>query len=412
MSKPRLVGPSALIVAVAGLVIGAGAAWLVSQGNPGNMGLCIACFNRDIAGSFGGAGFNMGGVAYLRPEILGLVFGALGSAFIGHEFRPRGGSSVALRFILGFIFMTSSLVFLGCTVRAWLRLGGGDLNALYGIAGIVAGVSLGTWFLIKGFNLGRAKHLSAAWGWTGPAIMAVLLVLLLVTTFVTKPAFLTQTPAKAKSTAEKAVISAEGEVLKPEGASLVDGAVVGADDTVISPAESVEAAKPMPGGLRAPLFISLFAGLALGVVAQRSRFCSIGGIRDAILVRRFDLLFGVLGLLVGAVVMNMVFGQFKLGFEGQPIAHTNALGNFAAMTVAGLSAVMLGGCPFRQVIMSGEGDTDATVAVLGMIVGALFAHRMLVASSAAGLTEIAWPVLAVMFVVLVGIALLKRDRIA
>jgi hypothetical protein len=297
-------------------------------------------------------------------------------------------------------------------VRAWLRLGGGDLNALYGIAGIVAGVSLGTWFLVKGFNLGRAKHLSAAWGWSGPAIMAILLVLLLVVTFGTKPAFLTQTPAKAKATAEKAVISADGDVLKPDGASLVDGAVVGADGAVISPAESVEAAKPMPGGLRAPLLISLFAGLALGIVAQRSRFCSIGGIRDALLVRRFDLLFGVLGLLIGAVVVNMVFGQFKLGFEGQPIAHTDALGNFAAMTVAGLAAVMLGGCPFRQVIMSGEGDADATVAVLGMVAGALFAHRMLVASSGAGLTEMAWPVLAVMFVVLVGIALFKRERMA
>lgn len=79
------------MVAVAGFVIGAVAAWLVSQGNPGNMGLCIACFTRDIAGSFGGAAFKMEGVAYIRPEILGLVFGALASALTSREFSPAEG---------------------------------------------------------------------------------------------------------------------------------------------------------------------------------------------------------------------------------------------------------------------------------------------------------------------------------
>lgn len=265
--------------------------------------------------------------------------------------------------------MTASLIFLGCTVRAWLRLGGGDLNALYGIGGIVAGVAIGVAFLRRGFNLGRAKHRSAAWGWVGPVLMAVLLVLALLAAFGAKPGFLTQTPANA---------------------ALAD--------------------RPLAGGLRAPLFVSLFAAFGLGVLAQKSRFCTTGGIRDAILLKRFDMLLGVLGLFAGAAAGNLLLGQFKLGFTGQPIAHTDALGNFAAMTVAGLAAIMLGGCPFRQVIMVGEGDFGATVVLLGMFAGALFAHRMVVASSAAGLTEMAWPVLAVMFAVLVGIALFKCER--
>ena len=130
-----------------------------------------------------------------------------------------------------------------------------------------------------------------------------------------------------------------------------------------------------------------------------------------LLVRRFDLMVGVAGLLIGATVANLAFGQFNLGFLGQPVAHTNALGNFAAMVVAGLTAIMMGGCPFRQVIMSGEGDADATMAVVGMIAGAGFAHWQGLTSSPAGLAPNAWLALGVMAVVLAAILFIKRERV-
>jgi hypothetical protein len=318
-----------------------------------------------------------------------------------------------LRFVLGFIFMVSALVFLGCTVRAWLRLGGGDLTALWGVLGIVAGVIIGIVVLRSGYNLGRAKAVAGPLGWIVPTIAVVLLVFALVTAYGTKPEFATLTPANGKAVVPgRVVVTTEGKVIKPTDATLVDGAVVAADGTVLADAKKVAATKPMPGGKRAPLWISLIAGLAIGVVAQRSRFCSVGGIRDAILVRRFDLLFGIVGLVVGATVVNLIFGQYNLGFANQPVAHNDALGSFVAMTLAGLSAVMLGGCPFRQTIMGSEGDADAAAAVVGMLVGAGFAHWALIASSPAGLTERAWPALGIMAVVLAVIALAKRSRLA
>jgi len=147
------------------------------------------------------------------------------------------------------------------------------------------------------------------------------------------------------------------------------------------------------------------------VAAQRSRFCSVGGIRDAILVRRFDLLFGVVGLVIGATIVNMILGQYNLGFEGQPVAHNDILGNIAAMVIAALSAVMLGGCPLRQMIMGSEGDVDGFVAVIGMIAGAAFTHWFGLASSPAGLTSKAWPHWR--YAVILGvIAFLKRARTA
>ena len=416
MVKRRVIGPTAWLVGGAGLFIGAVAAWLVSQGNPGNMGLCIACFWRDITGYFVGSATNQAAVAYIRPEIIGIILGALGAALVTREFKPRGGSSPLLRFVLGFVFMSSALVFLGCTVRAWVRLGGGDLNAIWGVLGIIAGVIAGIFVLKSGYNLGRAKSLAKPFGWIIPVIAVVLLVLALVTEYGTKPEWATLTVANGRAVIPgEVVVVPEGnglKVVKPADATVVDGAVVAADGTVLADAEKVAATKPMPGGKRAVLWISLLAGLAIGIVAQRSRFCSIGGIRDAILVRRFDLLFGVVGLVVGATVVNLIFGQYNLGFEGQPVAHTDILGNFAAMVIAALSAVMLGGCPLRQMIMGSEGDADGAVAVIGMIAGAAFTHWFGLASSPAGLTDKAWPSLAAMAIVLAVIALLKRARTA
>lgn len=419
MAQRRVVGPTAWILGGAGLFIGAVAAWLVSQGNPGNMGLCIACFLRDITGFFVGGVTNQGAVAYIRPEIIGIILGAMGAALVTREFRSRGGSQPLLRFVLGFIFMGGALIFLGCTVRAWLRLGGGDLTALWGVLGIVAGVLVGIVFLKRGFNLGRAKALAKPLGWILPAFAVLLLAFALASAFGTKPEFATQTKEGAFATGDKppaVFLKADGapsQVLKPEGGTFVaDGSIVAADGSVAASAESVEKAKAQPGGKRALIWISLAAGLAIGVVAQRSRFCSIGGIRDAILVRRFDLLFGVIGLLIGSTIVNLLLGQYSLGFANQPVAHNDALGSFVAMTVATFAAMLLGGCPFRQVIMGAEGDADSTSAVAGMLVGAGFMHWASLASSAKGLAPNAWLAMGVMAVILVAVALFGSRKTA
>ena len=55
----------------AGLLIGIAAVILVYQGNPANMGFCIACFIRDTAGAVGIHRADT--VQYIRPEIIGLI---------------------------------------------------------------------------------------------------------------------------------------------------------------------------------------------------------------------------------------------------------------------------------------------------------------------------------------------------
>ncbi len=55
------------------------------------------------------------------------------------------------------------------------------------------------------------------------------------------------------------------------------------------------------------------------------------------------------------------------------------------MALAGIAFTLAGGCPGRQIILSGEGDGDAAVFVLGLLVGAAFAHNFGLASSPAGI---------------------------
>jgi YedE family putative selenium metabolism protein len=87
------------------------------------------------------------------------------------------------------------------------------------------------------------------------------------------------------------------------------------------------------------------------------------------------------------MIGNIAFGKFNLGFENQPISHTDGLWNFLGMTLVGLGSVLLGGCPLKQLILAGSGNSDSAVTVFGMVFGAAVAHNFSLASSAAGVTE-------------------------
>ena len=67
-----------------GIFIGIAATLLQKWGNPGNMGVCVACFERDIAGALGLHRASV--VQYLRPEIMGFVLGSTIAALLFREF--------------------------------------------------------------------------------------------------------------------------------------------------------------------------------------------------------------------------------------------------------------------------------------------------------------------------------------
>ena len=337
-------------IVIAGLIIGVIASLLVFFGNPSNMGFCIACFLRDTAGGLGL--HRAAAVQYIRPEIIGLVLGSFGVALVKKEFSAKGGSAPVTRFVLGFFVMVGCLMFLGCPFRMILRLAGGDLNALLGLLGFALGILAGVFFLKRGYSLKRTYTQTKLDGVIFPVIQVVVFILL-----VAAPAFIFFTEAGGG-----------------------------------------------PGAKHAAVAISLIAGLIVGALAQRARLCMVGGIRDVVLFREPKLLMGFGAILVSALVCNLILNGvgeatfFHLGFKGQPIAHTDGLWNCLGMLLVGFGCVLLGGCPLRQLVMSGEGNSDSAVTVLGLIVGAAFCHNFGLASSADG------PTAAGKIAVLLGIA--------
>lgn len=318
------------IILITGLVVGALSIALTIWGNPANMGFCIACFLRDIAG---GLGLHRAAIVqYLRTEIVGLGLGAMIIALATGEFKVRGGANPLRRFVLGFLMMIGALAFLGCPLRMILRLAGGDLNALIGLFGFIAGILVGIAALKSGYNPGRAVPQAKSTGFVYPVILLALLAALLL-----RPDFI--------------FFSESG-----------------------------------PGSMAAPILAALAAGLLVGAFAQRSRLCMAGGIRDTFLIKDAHLLWGFVAIFVAALAGNLFLSKFHLGFAGQPVAHTQHLWNFLGMAVVGIAAVLAGGCPLRQLILAGEGDTDAVLTVFGMVVGAAFAHNFGLAASPAGLS--------------------------
>lgn len=316
-----------------GGIIGLIGAILLKFGNPGNMGICVACFYRDIAGALGLHRAEV--VQYIRPEIIGFIFGAFIIAVAKGDFKSRGGSSPLIRFFLGFFLVIGALVFLGCPLRLILRLGNGDLNAITGLLGYIIGIFIGIQFLKKGYTLGRNVDQPKMSGYIMP-IMAIALLLFLII----KPAFI--------------FFSTEG-----------------------------------PGSMRAPILLSLVLGMIVGIVLQRSRICTAGAFRDVMLIKDYHFFWGILGILVVNFIANLIlnFDSFNLGFEGQPVAHADHLWNIIGMVLTGICSVLLGGCPVRQTILASEGDADAGITILGITVGAAFAHNFGLASSPKGVTN-------------------------
>lgn len=286
------------------------------------------------------AGAALGIVAplqYIRPELIGLVLGSSVMALLTKEFRPRGGSAPIARIMLGFFAMLGALTFLGCPWRAYLRVGGGDLASIAGIVGLLAGVFAGIFFFKRGFSLGKSGEQSTASG-----IVPIFIVIALFIALITQFRF--------------------GENLP------------------------IFFSEKDPAAQHANLWLSLGAGVLVGIVMQRSRFCSIGAFRNFILSKDSYLLNGIVALAVCTSITNLMLDQFKLGFEQQPIAYNDVVWNFLSMTLCGLCFSLAGGCPGKQLVHLGEGNNDAALFLVGMLLGAAAAHNFSLAASGTGIS--------------------------
>jgi len=322
--------PSVDTALLAGTSLGAGAVFLTLLGNPVNSGICISCFLENLAGALRLHGSPR--MSYIRPELIGFLLGSFFMAHRGRRFRVTGGSSPLLRFFLGFFMIVGCAVFIGCPIKLILRLAAGDLTAVAALFGLVFGIWLGTRYIRAGVALDRAKNLPQPNGYILPLLSLLLLAFLLL-----NPGFLQQ------------------------GSS-------------------------GPAARHAPILVSLAVGLLIGALAQHSGFCITGGIRNLLLVNEKTLFYGVVATLISALMVSLLSGHFHFGLDAQPASHLSHGWSFLAMTLVGLAAVLVDGCPFRQVIRAGQGDVDAGITCFGMLTGGAFAVGWLMRSTSAGPT--------------------------
>lgn len=339
---------------ISGAVLGIVATFLTYAGNPANMGICAACFLRDTSGALGFHSVQT--LQYLRPELIGLVLGGfLASLFWTKEFAPKNSTATFSSFFLGVFAMIGALVFLGCPWRAFLRLGGGDMTAIAGFLGLAAGVGIGLFFKKNGYKVDESVSVSKNIGFL-PVIFSILLLL-----------------------------------------ALVFGLKIGENGALFSSVKG-------PAAQHAALFISLIGGLVVGVFMQKSKFCSVGAFARAY-KGDFSMFWGVVAIIAFASIANLALGQYKFGFEAQPIAHNDFVWNFLGMVLAGLCFSLSEGCPGKHLVQMGTGNLHSGIFVIGMMAGAGFAHNFLLASSPAGITPYApWAVgLGFVFAVYVGV---------
>jgi YedE family putative selenium metabolism protein len=320
-----------------GAVIGVGAVLLSYFGNPSNTGLCVACFMENVSGALGF--HNNVRMQYLRPEIMGFVLGAFALSLFRKEFRSTGGSSPLLRFLVGMLLIIGCAVFIGCPVKLFLRITGGDISAITGLVGLIAGVYVGLEFIENGFRLGEAKPTPRTNGLIIPGVMLLLLVLAIV-----QPSFINQS-------------------------------------------EKGSAAQ------YAPFLLSLGVGLLVGALAQRTQFCITGGIARIFLwgpreimncPRSTGMLISICSFFGFALTASLLTGQFHFGLQGQPSSTPSYGWAFLGMFLVGFGSVLIRGCPLRQLVSAGQGDNDAGVTVMGMLVGAGLVQNWGLSSNAEG----------------------------
>jgi uncharacterized membrane protein YedE/YeeE len=137
--------------------------------------------------------------------------------------------------------------------------------------------------------------------------------------------------------------------------------------------------------------LTLALGFLIGYLAQRSGFCSIGGMRDLMMFKHTRLFFGYLALIVGGFIGYLLFWAiipsafpnfFWFATQTDPLTPIpGAPGGLSVLSYIilaiiggfgmGFVGVLLGGCPLRQIIMGSEGNLRSVFFVLGLAVGSI-----------------------------------------
>jgi uncharacterized membrane protein YedE/YeeE len=122
--------------------------------------------------------------------------------------------------------------------------------------------------------------------------------------------------------------------------------------------------------------VTLLAGGVFGYLAQRSRMCFVGGIRDFVLIRDTYLLrgliaFGITAWIafpVASLVMHSSIGPFA---DADAVTIVLTIGGGFGV---GFFSTLANGCPLRQHVLAAQGVKSSIAYLAGFFAGAIVFH--------------------------------------
>src|SRR5438876_7212099 len=122
--------------------------------------------------------------------------------------------------------------------------------------------------------------------------------------------------------------------------------------------------------------VTLLIGGIVGYLAQRSRMCFVGGIRDFVLIRDTYLLRGLIAFGLTAWIA-FPLASLVLHSRIGPFAAADTI--TIALTIAGglgvgFFSTLANGCPLRQHVLAAQGAKSSIAYLAGFFVGAVVFH--------------------------------------
>lgn len=107
-------------------------------------------------------------------------------------------------------------------------------------------------------------------------------------------------------------------------------------------------------------------GTTVGLLVQRSRYCNVAALRDAMLFKTYR---NTKAMLVAMMIMTLGFTAFITIGAGKPMHIDVGLNTFIGLFLFGLGMVLAGACTVSTWVKAGEGNIGAIWALLFTFIG-------------------------------------------
>jgi uncharacterized membrane protein YedE/YeeE len=129
------------------------------------------------------------------------------------------------------------------------------------------------------------------------------------------------------------------------------------------------------------MITSLAIGAIIGFIGYSSRFCTMAGIRNLILLRHKEMFMGIIGILVGGFIGFSTLSLINpVAFQNFPtflkIKLFTKLSKLLLIVIGslglGIISTYVDGCPFRMHVKAGSGDLNSIIYLTGFYIGIVY----------------------------------------